>query len=265
MTTTQTPLAVVTGASTGIGLALAKQFGLHGFDLIVAAEDEKIDSAAGQLRTTGANVQPVQADLSTYEGVEELFQQVEDRPVDALALNAGIGVSGDFTRDVPLEDELNLIELNVLSPVHLAKRVLPGMVRRGQGRVLFTSSVAATAPGPYEATYAASKAFLQSFGQALRAELKDAGVTVTLLMPGPTETEFFDRAGMQDTRLGAKSSKDDPDTVAHQGFTALMNGDDHVVAGSMRNKAMAVSARVLPERAMAAMHSRQSRPGSARH
>ena len=152
-----------------------------------------------------------------------------------------------------------------MSTVHLAKRVLPGMVSRGKGRVLVTSSVAATAPGPFEATYAASKAFLQSFGQALRSELTDTGVSVTVLMPGPTDTNFFERAGLQGTRIGASERKDAPSVVAQQGYEALMKREDHVVAGSFRNRAMVASARVMSEPARAAMHRKQSEPGSARH
>ncbi|MFL6250168.1 MAG: SDR family NAD(P)-dependent oxidoreductase [Actinomycetes bacterium] len=163
-------------------------------------------------------------------------------PLDAAALNAGIGVNGDSSRDIPLEDDLQLIAVNVNAVVHLAKRVLPGMVERGVGWVLITSSVAATMPGPYYATYAASKAFLQSFAQAIRFELKDTGVTVTALQPGPTDTDFFERAGMEDTKI-AEASKDDPAEVARDGFEALMAGKDHVIAGSGKNKAQVAGAK----------------------
>jgi len=181
--------------------------------------------------------------------------------VDALALNASVGVNGDFARDIPLEDDLRLIAVNITSAVHLAKRVLPGMVDRGAGKVLVTSSIAAEMPGPYYATYAASKAFLQSFAQAIRHELKDTGVTVTALQPGPTDTEFFDRAGMQDT-VADNSSKNDPAEVAREGFEALMAGKDAVVAGSLKNKAQVAAARVLPERAQAVTHAAQTKPRS---
>ena len=255
------PLALVTGASSGIGFELARQFVEHGFDVVVTAEDAELAAAERSLAGDGTEVRAVRADLSTYEGVERLWTEVAGggRPLDAVALNAGIGVNGDFTRDIPLEDDLRLIALNVNAVVHLAKRVLPGMVDRGAGRVLITSSVAATMPGPYYATYAASKAFLQSFAQALRFELKDTGVTVTALQPGPTDTEFFERAGMQDTKVAAKD-KDDPADVARQGFEALMAGKGHVVV-SAKNKAQAAASRVLPDRAKAAMHAAQTRPG----
>jgi short-subunit dehydrogenase len=255
------PLALVTGASSGIGLELAREFVRNGFDVIVNAEDDELRAAASSLAGDGAEVRAVQADLSTPDGVERLWSAVTagGRPLDAVALNAGVGVSGDFTRDIPLEDDLRLIAVNVTAVVHLAKRVLPAMVERGAGRVLITSSVAATMPGPYYATYAASKAFLQSFAQAVRHELKGTGVTVTALQPGPTDTEFFDRAGMQDTKV-AGADKDDPADVARQGFEAMMAGKDHVLAGSPKNKAQTAASRVLPETTRAAMHAAQTRP-----
>jgi short-subunit dehydrogenase len=254
-------LALVTGASSGIGLELARQFASNGFDLIITAEDDELAAAEAGLAGTGASVRAVKADLSTYDGVERLWAAVAEggRPLDAAALNAGVGVNGDFTRDIPLEDDLRLIDLNVTAVVHLAKRLLPQMVERGAGRVLITSSVAATMPGPYYATYAASKAFLQSFAQAIRYELKDTGVTVTALQPGPTDTEFFERAGLEDTMVG-ESKKDDPAEVAKDGFEALMAGKDHVIAGSAKNRAQAAGGKVLPEKAAAAVHAAQTKP-----
>jgi short-subunit dehydrogenase len=193
------PLAVVTGASSGIGRELARQFADNGFDLVVAAEDEELAQVAIDLERAGAEVRAEQVDLATREGVERLAAAIAatDRPVAAAALNAGVGVSGRFD-EIDLADDLRLMELNVVSTVHLAKRLVPAMLQRGEGRLLFTASVAATMPGPYYATYAASKSFVHSFAEAIRHELKDTGVTVTSLMPGPTDTEFFERAGMQD-------------------------------------------------------------------
>jgi uncharacterized protein len=258
------PLAVVTGASSGIGRELARQFGENGFDLLITAQSAQIEEAARELKATGARIQTVQADLATYEGVETLYRaiQADSRPVEAIAINAGVGAGGDFTRDTDLRDELNLIQLNVISTVHLAKRVLPEMVARGRGRVLFTSSIAALMPGTFQAVYNGSKAFVQSFSEALRNELKGTGVTITALQPGPTETNFFHRAGMDDTQVGA-SEKDDPAQVAKQGFDALMAGKDHVIAGSFKTKALANVAKVLPDTVNAEQHRKMAEPGSA--
>lgn len=265
MATTTKPFAVVTGASSGIGRELAKQFAENGYDLLITSSGPEIAEAAREIAGLGARVQTTQADLATYEGVESLYRAIGQtgRPVDALALNAGIGVGGDFTRETRLEDELNLIHLNVVSTVHLAKRVLPEMVARGQGRVLFTSSIAALMPGTFQAVYNGSKAFVQSFAEALRNELKGTGVTITALQPGPTETNFFHRAGMDDTRVGA-SEKDDPAQVAKQGFDALMAGKDHVIAGSLKTKAMGALAKVTPDTMLAEQHRKMAEPGSAR-
>lgn len=265
MEPTQTrPLAVVTGASAGIGRELAARFAEGGFDLIVAAEDDRIGSVAVSFAAHGVEALPVQADLATFDGVEELYRAIQSagRVPEALAVNAGVGVGGDFVRDNELADELRLIGLNITGAVHLAKRVLPEMVAAGRGGVLFTSSIAATAPGPYHATYAASKAFLLSFSEALRYELRDTGVTVTALMPGPTDTEFFDRAGMQGTKLREQTAKDDPAEVAREGYEALMAGKDHVIAGSAKNKAQAAAGRILPETAKAKVQASETEPGS---
>jgi short-subunit dehydrogenase len=209
-------------------------------------------------------VESVRVDLRDFNGVEELVERVAGmaRPIAAVAVNAGVGVSGAFVGETSLEDQLEVVDLNVRSSVHLAYRLLPPMMEHGQGRVLFTSSIAATSPGPFMAVYNASKAFLSSLSQALREELKDTGVTVTALMPGPTDTEFFDRADMADTKLGT-SSKDDAAQVAKEGFEALMKGKDHVVAGSVKNAAQAVAGHVLPDPALAAQHRRMSEPGTA--
>jgi len=262
MTTTNKEFAVVTGASSGIGFELARQFAQHGYDLLIIAEDAGIEQAATDLRRDGRNhVTAVRADLATYEGVEEAYAAIlkSERAVDAIALNAGRGAGGDFTHQTDLADELNVIDVNVTSTVHLAKRVLPGMVARGGGQVLFTSSIASTMPGTYQAVYNASKSFVQSFAEALRAELKDTGVTVTALMPGPTDTNFFHRADMDDTKVGA-SEKDDPAVVAEQGFEAMRK--DKVYAGSLKTRMMGHMTEVLPESTKAEQHRKMAEPGS---
>ncbi|KAF4407862.1 SDR family NAD(P)-dependent oxidoreductase [Streptomyces lycii] len=257
------PLAVVTGASSGIGLELAAQFARNGFDLLVNAKDgTRLDAAAEDLRALGGEVRPVRADLRTYDGVEVLYAAVlaTGRPVAAAALNAGVGKGGPFL-DNDLGDEAAIIDLNISSSVHLAKRLLKDMVAHGQGRLLFVSSVAATMPGSFQAVYNASKSFLQSFAEALREELEDTGVTVTSVLPGPTDTDFFRRAGMEDTKIG-QGPKDDPAAVARQAFEALMAGKATAVTGSVRTKAQEAANKVLPDRLKAAAHRRMAEPGS---
>jgi uncharacterized protein len=254
------PRAVVTGASTGIGHALAHEFAEHGFDVVMAAEEDAIHAAAAGLAELGGAVTPVQADLSTAEGIENLYRAMGiGRPVTALALNAGIGVSGRFDK-TSVEDDLRVVDLNVRSTVHLAKLVIPDMVAAGSGRVLITSSIVAVAPTPYQSTYAASKAFVHSFAEGLREELKDTGVTVTSLMPGPTDTDFFARADMGDTRLGQMEDKDDPREVARDGFDALMAGRSSVVAGSFRNRLQAEVATHLPDALTSPILARMTKP-----
>jgi uncharacterized protein len=257
-------LALVTGASSGIGLELAKILAENDFDLILAAEDEAIAAAGDECRDLGAAVDAVRVDLAAHEGVEELHRHVRaaGRPLGVAALNAGIGAGGAFATDTELEKELRLIDLNVRSTVHLAKLVLPPMVDRGEGRLLFTSSIASTMPGSFQAVYNASKSFVQSFALAIRNELKDTGVTVTSLMPGPTETEFFERADMLDTKVGASDGKDDPADVARDGFEAMMEGKERVVSASLSTKLQGRGSRLLPDSAKAAMHRRMAEPGS---
>jgi short-subunit dehydrogenase len=259
------PFAVITGASSGIGYELARQLAEQGYDLLIVAEDAGIEEAGADLRRDGRNtVTAVRADLARHDGVLKAWYAIEEtgRPVDVLALNAGRGIGGAFVGGTDLADELNVIDVNVISTVHLAKLALPAMVARGRGRVLITSSIASMMPGTYQAVYNASKSFTQSFAEALRAELKDTGVTVTSLMPGPTDTNFFHRAEMDDTRVGA-SDKDDPAQVAEQAIRALLDGREKVLAGSLPTRAQAVASKVTPDRLKAELHRRMAEPGSA--
>jgi short-subunit dehydrogenase len=251
-----TRFAVVTGASSGIGYELAKLFAENGFDVLVAAEDDAIATAAAEI-----GAEAVQVDLAEPAGVEELYRRIGGRPVDALALNAGIGAGGAFATDTDLEQELTIVDLNCRSTVHLAKLVVRDMVARDAGRILFTSSIASAMPGSFQAVYNASKSFVQSLALALRNELKDTNVTVTSLMPGPTDTEFFERADMLDTKVGS-SDKDDPADVARDGFEALMNGDERVVSHSLSTKLQGRLSRAMPDSVKAGMHRRMAEPGS---
>jgi uncharacterized protein len=243
-TSSARPLALVTGASSGIGRELAKQFAENGFDLIIAAEDVELDDATEELRGMGAVVAPVSVDLTRRADVERLVAAVR-----------GAGR--------PLDAELDLIALNCTATLHLAKRVAQDMAARGEGRILFTSSVVSQAPQPFQAAYGASKAFVQSLALALREELKDVGVSVTALLPGPTDTEFFDRAGLTDTRMGATEHKDDPAQVARQGFAGLMKGEASVFGGSLASRAMGRMSAMTPDTLAAKTVRPMTEPGSA--
>lgn len=254
--------AVITGASSGIGYELAKVFAKNGFDLLICAEDKGIYDACNTLKAMNVNVDVCLCDLATYEGVEMLADTIKStgRKTDVICMNAGVGVGGDFTK-TDLTRELQMVSLNIDSIVHLTKRVLPVLISQGAGRIMYTSSIAGTMPGPYYAVYAATKAFVQSFAEAIRFEVKDKGLTVTSLQPGATETNFFARANMLDTPAG-QAKKDSAEGVAQQGFDALMAGRDHVVAGSWMNNVMAGSAKIIPEKVGAAMQAAQTKPNN---
>jgi uncharacterized protein len=233
-------LALITGASSGIGYELAREFAIHGFDLVVCSQSRKLETAAAALREFGTSVKAFRADLSDPDGVEALYEKVRSwgQPLDALAINAGVGVGGDFVVETNLQAEMNLIRLNVFSAVHLAKRILPDMLVRGSGRILFTSSIEAGLPVPFEAVYGGSKAFLDSFASAIQRELRETNVRVTILMPGPTETDFYRRAGLLGTKVG-DCRKDDPADVARAAFEGLMAGRARVVVPSPRERLLA--------------------------
>jgi uncharacterized protein len=254
------PLAVVTGASTGIGYELARCCADNGFDLIVAADEPEIDTAAENFLSFGCAVQSVQADLATIEGVDALYAALNGRPVDALLANAGSGTAKGFL-DQNFNDVIRVIDTNITGTLYLIQKVGRDMRKRNAGRILITGSIAGFTPGAFQAVYHGTKAFIDSFSFALRNELKDTKVTVTCLMPGATETEFFDRAGLQDTKV-AQAPKDDPAEVAEAGFKAMMRGDGDVVTG-WRNKIQSAIANVTPAGMLAQQTRKQYEPGSA--
>ncbi|MGR9251288.1 SDR family NAD(P)-dependent oxidoreductase [Rhizobium leguminosarum] len=256
-------LAVVTGASSGIGFELAKIAAAKGYDLIIAADEEGIKDAAAVLRRMGANVDALVADLSTLEVVDRLAECIEadGRSVDLLLANAGRGLGKGFL-DQEFAEARRVIETNVLGTVYLIHQVGSQMRTRGAGRILITGSIAGFIPGSYQAVYNGTKAFINSFSFALRNELQDTGVTVTCLMPGPTDTRFFERADMLDTDVG-QSEKDDPADVAKVGFDAMMDGEGDVVAG-WKNKFQAAVANLTPASVLAAQHAKMAAPGTAK-
>jgi len=254
-------LAVVTGASSGIGLELARCCARDGYDLLICSDTGEIEDAASTLRGEGAQVETAQADLATSQGVARLLEAVGDRPVEALLANAGIGL-GDAFLDQDLDRARRVVDLNVNGTIALIHPIGRRMRSAGHGRILITGSIAGMIPGSFQAVYNGSKAFLDSFSLALRNELKDSGVTVTCLMPGATETDFFETAEMLDTKVG-QADKADPADVARQGYEAMTNGDSGVVTGFM-NKVQAAFSGLIPDTLLAQMHRRMAEPGSGR-
>ena len=254
------PLAVVTGASSGIGYYLAKECAENGFDLLIAADDPKINDVARDF-PLGTLVDAIESDLATTQGVDELVFAINSRSVKALLANAGHGLGHAFL-DQDFEEARHVIDTNVTGTLYLIHKVGNEMRERGEGRILITGSIAGFMPGTYQAVYNGTKAFMDSFSFALREELQDFGVTVTCLMPGATETEFFERADMLDTKIGA-GKKDDPADVAKIGFEAMMKGDGDVVSG-LKNKVQSALAAVTPSGMLAKQHGKMAKPGSAK-
>lgn len=255
------PLAVITGASSGIGYELARECASNGFDLVIAA-DRSLSEATLECKSFGAQVQAVEADLAGQEGIRELLASLAGRNVDALLANAGHGLGSGFL-DQPFKEQLHVIDTNITGTLALIHAIGRDMRTRRAGRILITGSIAGFMPGSFQAVYNASKAFIDSFSWALRNELKDSGVSVTCLMPGATDTEFFERAGMMNTQIGAEK-KADAAAVARVGFKAMMDGEGDVVAG-FKNKLQAAIATVTPSSVLAEQHRKKAQPGSADH
>jgi short-subunit dehydrogenase len=253
-------LAVITGASTGIGYELAMQCAKHGFDLVVVADEPAIHRAARDFHMLGVRVDAVEADLATLKGVDELYEQLTGRTVSALLANAGRGLGKGFL-DQDFDDIRRVGDTNITGTLYLIHKVGNDMRRCGEGRILITGSIAGFMPGTFQAVYNGTKAFLDSFSFALRAELKGSGVTVTCLMPGATETDFFERADMLDTKVG-QAKKDDPAEVAKIGFDAMMAGKGDVVSG-WQNKLQSAIANVTPAGMLAEMHRGMAEPQSS--
>lgn len=252
-------LALVTGASAGIGFHLARQLTQRGYDIVGVGASDRIMTLPERL--PDVYVTPVAVDLSTAEGVDELWQRIEDldRPLDVAVLNAGVTLGGGFV-DTPIDAELNMIALNITSQVLLAKRIVAAMTKRRQGRILITSSLSAMTPTPYESIYGPTRAFMYSFAQGLREEMREYGITVTALLPGATATDFHHRAGMQATKFGTNDWKNDPELVARLGIEGLFADKDHVVGGDRRTRRSYLQNKLLPEHVKAHRFAKASRP-----
>jgi short-subunit dehydrogenase len=260
MATASRPLAVVTGASSGIGFELASLCAAAGFDLLIAADEPSIHEAGLLLEKSGTHVDPLEVDLAGMEGVDKLYSAIQGRPVAALLANAGHGLGHAFL-DQDFQDILHVVDTNVTGTLYLVHKIGRDMRARNEGRILITGSIAGFMPGTYQAVYNGTKALLDSFAFALRAELKDSGVTITCLMPGATETEFFERADMMDTDVGV-SKKMPAGEVAKLGFDAMMRGEGEVITG-WHNKLRAAIANLLPNQVVAEQHRKMAEPGSA--
>jgi len=261
---TRKGLAVVTGASTGIGYELAKCAAQDGYDLIIAADEPRINQAAASLREFGTSVDAIETDLSTEEGVDRLLENIEasGRSVDLLMANAGRGLGKGFL-DQSFAEARKVVDTNIVGTIYLVQQVGNLMRSRGQGRILLTGSIAGFMPGSYQAVYNGTKAFINSFSFALREELEDSGITVSCLMPGPTETEFFQRADLMDTSVG-QTKKEDPAAVARVGYDAMMDGEGDVVSG-WKNKLQAAVANITPASMLAHQHAKMAEPGSGKN
>jgi uncharacterized protein len=262
MNSTTRQLAVVTGGSSGIGLELARQCITNGFDVIIAADRPMEQSVAELTAERGGRVEAIQCDLATKGGVERLIEALGGRDVHALLANAGHGLGHGFL-DQKFDDITHVIDTNITGTLYLIHRVGNLMRARGAGRILLVGSIAGFMPGTFQAVYNGTKAFIDSFSWALRNELKDTGITVTCLMPGVTDTEFFERAGLMDTKVGQQEHKADPAEVAKIGFKAMMDGEGDVVAG-LKNKLQTAMASVTPSAVLAEQHRKMAEPGSGK-
>jgi uncharacterized protein len=250
--------AIITGASTGIGLELARLAAADGHDLLLAA-DTPFEAGRDGF-DTGA--ERMEVDLSTIEGVDRLLAAARGRQVDLLCANAGHGLGRAFL-DQDVADWRHVIDTNVTGTIYLLQQVLREMTARNAGKVLVTGSIAGFIPGSFNAVYNGTKAFVDNFTDALRNEIKECdGVTLTTLMPGPVETEFFERADMMDTSVGADPDKSDPADVAKDGYDAVMEGKSSIVSG-WKNKVQQAMANVTPAAILADQHRKLAEPGTA--
>ncbi|WP_207426598.1 SDR family oxidoreductase [Pedobacter sp. SYSU D00535] len=254
--------ALITGATSGIGYELAKLFARDKYNLVIVARSgEELERTAGEFRQEfGVEVVPIAKDLFLREAPFEVFDEVTQRgiSINALINNAGQGQYGEFV-DIDINRELDLIQLNIGAYVTLTKLFLQDMIARGEGKILNVSSIGGEMPGPLQAVYHATKAFVTSFTEAIRSETKDRNITITLLLPGVTDTDFFNKADMEEARMVKEGHRADPAKVAKDGFEALMAGDDKIISG-FANKAMVATSTILPDETVADMMHKNVKP-----
>ena len=254
-------LAIVTGASTGIGFEIAHLAAKDGYDLLIVADEPLINNAADDLKAYGTKITAIEADLSTFEGNDALLAAAGGRSIDVLVANAGRGLGRAFVEQ-DVAEWRRVIDTNVTGTTYLLQKVAQQMQAANAGKILITGSIAGLMPGSFQAVYNGTKAYLDSFSYALREELSDTEITVTVLMPGPTETEFFERADMMDTKVGV-DKKEDPAATAKNGWDAMNAGSGHVVSGWM-NKLQAAMSHITPDSVLAHRHTAMAEPGSAK-
>lgn len=253
--------ALITGGSSGIGYELAKVFARENYNLIlVARSKDNLDKSAAELGQGGIEVITLAKDLFKREEAYAVYDEVKARgiQVDVLVNDAGQGLYGEF-KDTDLDRELDIIQLNIGATVILTKCFLKEMVARNEGKILQVSSIGGKLPGPWQSVYHATKAFVLSFSESLHAELKDTNVTVTALLPGVTDTDFFNKADMEESKMVQESSMSDPAKVAQDGYDALMSGDNKVISG-LKNKAMVGMNAIMPDSAVASTMYEQAKP-----
>lgn len=253
--------ALITGATEGIGYELAKLFAKDNYNLIIVARHrEELDKRAEEFRQQGVEVIAIAKDLFKREEAFALCEEVKTKgvSVDVLVNNAGQGVYGLF-KDTELERELDIVDLNIAATIILTKHFVKEMIARKEGKILNLASIASKTPGPWQSVYHGTKSFIYSFSEGIRHELKDHNITVTALLPGATDTDFFNKADMTESTIVQETSLSDPADVAKDGYDALMSGDDKVISG-LKNKAMIGMANIMPDPAVAAMMDKQQRP-----
>lgn len=252
--------ALITGATSGIGYELAKLFAKDKYNLVIVARDAgELDRVSTELQSEGVQVHTIAKDLFIRESAQEIYEEVRSKSIhiDVLVNDAGQGLYGKF-EDTDLEKEVDIIQLNIISCISLTKLFLKDMLVKNDGKILNLGSIAGEAPGPYQSVYHGTKAFVNSWSAAIRNELKDTNISVTVLLPGATDTDFFNKADMQDSKiLDTKLSK--PEEVAKDGYQALMSGDDKITSG-LKNKVQVAMANVLPDSMASETMGKQQEP-----